>query len=104
MREVDLIVHGVDWLITMDSDRRIYRDGALALAGDTIVEVGKSDAIMQRYQAKRLLPGHRTIVVPGLVDGHRQLPSGANGEGHPYIIPCRIWSIRRREPRPVQSL
>ncbi len=70
MREVDLIVHGVDWLITMDSDRRIYRDGALALAGDIIVEVGKSDAIMQRYRAKRLLPGHRTVVVPGLVDGH----------------------------------
>lgn len=40
MRVVDLIVHGVDWLITMDADRRIYRDGALAVAGDTIVEVG----------------------------------------------------------------
>ena len=70
MRDVDLIVHGVDWLITMDSDRRIYRDGALAVAGDIIVEVGKSDAIMQRYQAKRLLSGHRTVVLPGLVDGH----------------------------------
>ncbi|MFQ5850431.1 MAG: amidohydrolase family protein [Candidatus Binatia bacterium] len=70
MREVDLIVHGADWLITMDADRRIYRDGALAVADDTIVEVGKSDAILQRYQAKKLLSGHRTVVVPGLVDGH----------------------------------
>lgn len=26
--------------------------------------------MLERYQAKRLLSGHRTVVVPGLVDGH----------------------------------
>ena len=30
MREVDLLVHGADWLITLDDERRIYRDGAVA--------------------------------------------------------------------------
>ncbi len=54
MREVDLIVHGVDWLITMGSDRRIYRDGALALAGWAVVmEKGKISTVDEQaiYEA-----------------------------------------------------
>jgi 5-methylthioadenosine/S-adenosylhomocysteine deaminase len=70
MREVDLIVHGADWLITLDDERRMFRDGALAVAGDSIVEVGKTDVILQRYQGKKQISARRTVVVPGLVDAH----------------------------------
>ncbi len=55
MREVDLMVHGADWLITLDEKRQIYRDGALAVQADTIVEVGKTDALLSKYRARRNL-------------------------------------------------
>lgn len=70
MREVDLMVHGADWLITLDEKRQIYRDGALAVQGDTIVEVGKTDALLSKYRARRELQAGDAVVVPGLIDGH----------------------------------
>jgi 5-methylthioadenosine/S-adenosylhomocysteine deaminase len=70
MREVDLLIYGADWLITLDEERRMYRDGALAVAGDSIVEVGKTEALLQRYQGKKQLLARRAMVVPGLVDAH----------------------------------
>ena len=70
MREVDLMVHNADWLITLDAERRMYRDGALAVAGDTIVEAGKTDSLLQRYRGKKQLSARRAVVMPGLVDAH----------------------------------
>ncbi|MBI4455194.1 MAG: amidohydrolase family protein [Acidobacteria bacterium] len=70
MREVDLIVSNADWLITLDDQRQIYRDGAVAVAGNTIVEVGKSNAILSRYQSKKRVSARRAVVIPGFVDGH----------------------------------
>jgi 5-methylthioadenosine/S-adenosylhomocysteine deaminase len=70
MRAVDLIIHSADWLITLDAERRVYRDGALAVTGDTIIEVGKTDSLLQRYQGSKQLSARRAVVVPGLVDAH----------------------------------
>ncbi len=70
MREVDLIVHDADWLITLDERRQVYRDGAVAIEGEKIVEVGKTDALLSNYQAKKKLSARRGVVVPGLIDGH----------------------------------
>ncbi len=70
MREVDLIVHGADWLVTLDEKRQIYRDGAVAIEGDRIVEVGKTDSLLSNYRAKKKLSAHRGVVLPGLIDGH----------------------------------
>lgn len=70
MPEVDLVVHNADWLITLDKKRQIYRDGAVAVQGDKIVEVGKSEALLSKYQAKKKVSAHRGVVIPGLIDGH----------------------------------
>ena len=70
MREADLLVHGADWLITLDDQRRVYRDGAVAVQGDEILEVGKSEELRSRYQAKREVSGANGVVVPGLIDAH----------------------------------
>lgn len=75
---VDTVVTG-EWIITLNPDREIYRDGAIAIAGGVIAEVGKRDAILAKYQPATLIDEPRSIVIPGLVNGHRHLLCCAKG-------------------------
>jgi len=37
-----LLIANADWVVTMDRERRILRDGAVAIRDDRIVSVGKT--------------------------------------------------------------
>lgn len=63
-----LIVHGT--VITMDSARHIYDDGAIAVRGDSIVAVGPTSEVTPYYDAARTIDAHGEIVMPGLINGH----------------------------------
>ncbi|MCE7798016.1 amidohydrolase family protein [Sphingobium sufflavum] len=64
-----LITHA--WIVTMDDQRRIYRDGGLAIAGDRIIAVGPSDMVEQAVVAREVIDGRdRFVVTPGFVNGH----------------------------------
>ena len=66
---VDLMI--VDTLlVTMDAERRIIKDGAIAVSGDRIVAVGKSDDLKARYTAHETIDGRRFVVTPGGVNTH----------------------------------
>ena len=72
------MVESVDWLlegtvITMDRDRRILREGAVAVSDGRIVAVDKADTLDERYEAKRTLGGPRRFVIPGLIDCHNHV-------------------------------
>ena len=57
-RLVDLlIIHGT--LITMDPERSVLDDGALAIDGDRIVAVGSSANVTARFAEKRSRPTAR---------------------------------------------
>src|SRR3990170_5142857 len=66
----DLRVDGADWLLTVDRDRRILRDGAVAVADGRIVAVGKTAAVAARPPARRVISARGKVVTPGLVDSH----------------------------------
>ncbi len=65
-----LIVKG-RWVVTLDERRRVIRDGAVAVEGDRIVDVGKQDAIRRKYtRGYELLGDEKKAVLPGLIDAH----------------------------------
>ena len=66
----DLRVEGADWLLTLDRERRILRDGAVAVADGRIVAVGKTDDIARDHPAQRVISARGKVVTPGLVDSH----------------------------------
>jgi len=70
VQTVDLVIKNIDWLITVDRDRRIIRDGALAVDGGKIAAVGKSADIGARFTGRRVIDGRRTVATPGFVDCH----------------------------------
>jgi cytosine/adenosine deaminase-related metal-dependent hydrolase len=56
-------------VITVDAERRVIRDGAVAIAGDTIVAVGKS-ADLAGIDAREVIDGSRFVLTPGFVNCH----------------------------------
>ncbi len=82
----NLIIAHADWLVTVDADRRIFRDGALVIEADKIVAVGKSDAILAAHRADRVIHAQGKLVLPGLINAHahntQQLARGLANDCH----------------------
>jgi 5-methylthioadenosine/S-adenosylhomocysteine deaminase len=69
MEQVDiLITHGK--VVTMNANREIIVDGAVAIKGDTIVAVDKTEALEAQYRADKVIDAGGKVVMPGLVDAH----------------------------------
>jgi 5-methylthioadenosine/S-adenosylhomocysteine deaminase len=92
----DFLIEGT--VITMDPERRVIRDGAVAVSGDRIAAVGTLDSLRERFEAQRTLGGRRRIVLPGLIDCHNHLAQALVREyaleDYPNIyrvyIPCEM--------------
>jgi 5-methylthioadenosine/S-adenosylhomocysteine deaminase len=65
----DLIIAN-GYVVTMDSRRQIYSDGALAVEGRSIVAVGRTKDVLARHKAAHVIDAAGKLVIPGLVDGH----------------------------------
>lgn len=66
---VDLMVrHG--YLITMDADRRLIPDGAIAIRGNRILAVGPDREIAARHEAAREIDAAGAPVHPGFIECH----------------------------------
>ena len=60
-------------VITMDSERRIYRPGAVAISGSRIVEVGADADLRDRFDARKTVDAEGGIVHPGFIDAHNHI-------------------------------
>ena len=60
-------------VITVDSQRRVLRDGAVATSGDRIVAVGKTEDLKSRYSDYTFVDARNRIVMPGLINAHVHL-------------------------------
>ena len=68
----DILIHNGQ-IITMDSDRRIYHPGAVAIAGSRIVEVGADVVLRDRFAARETIDAEGAIVHPGFIDAHNHI-------------------------------
>jgi 5-methylthioadenosine/S-adenosylhomocysteine deaminase len=82
----DLIIAHADWLITVDDNRRIFRDGALGIDAGKIVAVGKTDAVLSNQTAPRVIDAKGKLVLPGFINAHahntQQLARGLANDCH----------------------
>lgn len=75
---VDLLITRA-FVITMNDERTMYRDGAVAVKGDQIVAVGTRAEIEAAYTADRVINAEGNVVMPGLINGHRHMLSTPRG-------------------------
>ncbi len=66
-----LITNGC--IITMDKQRNIYPDSALAVEGSRIVELGQTALLQKKYPQAEVLDAKDKIVIPGLINAHTHL-------------------------------
>ena len=68
-QHVDLVVTN-GTVVTMDAQRHVLENGAVAVRGDSIVAVGPSADIAAQYDAAKIVDARGAIVMPGLINGH----------------------------------
>ncbi|MFQ5915466.1 MAG: amidohydrolase family protein, partial [Nitrospinota bacterium] len=72
---IDILIEG-GCVVTLDAERRVLDDGAVAVDQGRIVEVGPADELRSKYQARRSLSAARKVVLPGFVDAHAHAGHG----------------------------
>jgi 5-methylthioadenosine/S-adenosylhomocysteine deaminase len=71
-----LAAEPADWIwsaryvITMDAQRRVIENGAIAIRGDRILAAGSKAEIDARFQPRQRLDRPEAILAPGLIDTH----------------------------------
>ena len=70
---VDTIILG-GTIVTMDGDRRVIENGAVAVKGDKIVAIGKRADISKQYHAVRSINATGRVIIPGLINTHTHVP------------------------------
>jgi 5-methylthioadenosine/S-adenosylhomocysteine deaminase len=63
-----LIIHGL--VVTMADDWRLLEDGAVAVRGTDIMEIGPTADLEERYRSAQVLDARGGVVMPGLVNTH----------------------------------
>ncbi len=66
---VDLIVEG-QYVVTMDENQAVVKDGAVAIKDGLIIAVASAGDINKQYAAAEHIKGDNRIVMPGLINGH----------------------------------
>jgi len=67
----DLVITGT--LLTMDTDRTIWSDGAVVVRAGRITEVGHRSKITERHGGVKILGGPECLVTPGFINAHQHL-------------------------------
>ena len=95
----DLLVKNADYLVTVDPQRRIIRDGAVAISGNRIAAVGKTDELAPRFAQADVIDARGKLVLPGIFDTHihnaQQLGRGLGDEAFsgPERLFRRLWVV-----------
>ncbi|MFP4345738.1 MAG: amidohydrolase family protein [Anaerolineales bacterium] len=57
-------------VLTLDPENHIYEEGAVAVQGERIVDVGPAEAVAERVEAREVLEVRDTVIMPGLINAH----------------------------------
>ena len=68
---VDLLISHAT-IVTMDAQRDIIQNGAIAIRGDEILSVGSIDP--KTIQAKETIDAHNKLILPGFINAHTHVP------------------------------
>ncbi len=85
---VDLLIKDAKFVVTVDPERRVIHDGAVAIDGMEIADVGKSSELERKYPRAETIDAKDKLVMPGLFDCHAH--SGQS-------IIRGLWTIPRRQ-------
>jgi len=69
MDHVDYIIKA-DYVLTMEGELSVINDGAVAVSGSEIADVGTFADISQKYTSDNVIDGKHKVIFPGLINTH----------------------------------
>ena len=90
----DILIEG-GIVLTMNPEWKVLGNGAVAVEGDRIVDVGETDALKKKYPSPgKVIDARNKLVMPGLIDAHTHLhhsiikgmTPGNYGYGTPWLV------------------
>jgi 5-methylthioadenosine/S-adenosylhomocysteine deaminase len=100
--KVELLING-GTIVTMDDDRLILEDGAVAVKGDVISAIGFRSDLEKKYIADQTIDARGKLVLPGFINGHTHVPMtlfrGLHDDVtldewlHKYIFPAEAKNV-----------
>jgi len=70
--QIDLLILG-GTIVTMDRDRRVIEDGAIAIKDGKILSIGKASDMRGRA-ARQTINAAGKVIIPGLINTHTHIP------------------------------
>lgn len=67
-----LLINGT--VVTMNPEGSVVADGAVAIRGRSIADVGPTAALLARYEAAETRDCRGCAIIPGLINGHAHVP------------------------------
>ena len=71
-----MLLIGNGHVVTRDPERPWIRDGAVAVDGEVIREVGSFEELKKKYPEAEFLDAHGQLIMPGLINAHTHIYSG----------------------------
>ena len=68
-----MIILGKGTVITRDADRPIIYDGAVAIDGTQIVDIGKYNELCEAYANAEIIDAHGGLIMPGFINAFTPL-------------------------------
>lgn len=87
-----IITHAV--VVTVDPDRRVLYDAAIAITADRITAIDATDVILAEHSSgAEVIDGTNMVVLPGLIDvhahaGHGLIKTLASGDSEKWFAAC----------------
>ncbi|SME91358.1 amidohydrolase family protein [Desulfovibrio gilichinskyi] len=72
-QKCDLIIYGSN-ILTQDENRSILTDGAIAVTGKIIADVGTKADIDLKWNSSKTLDVGNSIIMPGMINSHTHVP------------------------------
>lgn len=75
------------YVVSMDDEMKVFRNGSVVYEEDRIIEVGKTEDILGKYSSEDVIDAKGMMILPGFVNSHNHLYQtimrglGDDGEG-----------------------
>ncbi|MEE9144989.1 MAG: hypothetical protein V3U06_09515, partial [Candidatus Binatia bacterium] len=67
-----LKIDNASFILTLDGQRRIIKEGSIVIVGQKITQVGKAKDLT-KAQADRVIDARNMLVTPGFFNGHMHI-------------------------------
>jgi 5-methylthioadenosine/S-adenosylhomocysteine deaminase len=102
MQKVDYIIKA-DYLLTMEGDLSVIRDGAVAVTGSAITDAGTFSDISLKYTSDNIIDGKNRVVFPGFINTHTHAAM-VYFRGIADDLPLHIWLEQHIWPNEMKWL